>query len=222
MFPLLLNSLSLCFFLFLFLFQYHCFVSLYIGCFDLMPDIVYRNHRDLGGCFLGLERNCIYLQEAAVCISSLIQTGIETIQSWASVTEVNLSPLTPRLKLQEWFSQTKCSGVQSFQLLTSPKYPRPSICTVYQQLCQLLILLASFFWKKKKKDTWGKGVTNAGSPFCTLFLSQILVLKFSTALLPALLTLQGLQIFVLLSSFLAILRRRVGFSFLCVIDCMQK
>lgn len=55
-----------------------------------------------------------------------------------------------------WFFQTKCSGVQSFQLLTSPKYPRPSIHTVYPQLCQLLILLTSFFFWGKKKGHLGK------------------------------------------------------------------
>ena len=56
-----------------------------------------------------------------------------------------------------WFFQTKCSGVQSFQLLMSPKYSRPSIHTVYQQLCQLLILLTSFFsGGKRKKRHLGK------------------------------------------------------------------
>ena len=173
----------------------------------------------LEGCFLGQERNCIYLQEAAVCISSLIQTGIVTIQSWTSVTEVNLSPLTPRQEFCVVFPD---------QMLWCPKLSapyEPQIPTSFYPHCLSTALSASYsldffllLAKKKKKDTWGKRVTNAGSHFCILFLSQIFVLKFFTALL----TLEGLQIFVLLSSFLAVLKRRVGFYFMCVIDCMQK
>lgn len=56
-----------------------------------------------------------------------------------------------------WFFQTKCSGVQSFQLLMSPKYPRPSIHTVYQQLCQLLILFFLLLGKKKKGHLGKRG-----------------------------------------------------------------
>ena len=123
-----------------------------------MPDIVCRKHRDLGGCFLGQERNCIYLQEAAVCISSLIQTGIVTIQSWTSVTEVTLSPLTPRQEFCVVFPD---------QMLWCPKLSapyEPQILTSFYPHCLSTALSASYsldffllWWKKKKKTPGEKG-----------------------------------------------------------------
>ena len=110
----------------------------------------------LGGCFLGQERNCIYLQEAAVCISSLIQTGIVTIQSWTSVTEVNLSPLTPRQDFCVVFPD---------QMLWCPKLSapyEPQILTSFYPHCLSTALSASYsldfflLLAKKKKGHLGK------------------------------------------------------------------
>ena len=92
-----------------------------------------------------------------MCISSLIQTGIVTIQSWTSVTEVNLSPLTPRQEFCVVFPD---------QMLWCPKLSapyEPQIPTSFYPHCLSTALSASYsldffllLAKKKKKGHLGK------------------------------------------------------------------